>query len=205
MTIHIHRTYTRTGDEGKTGLAGGQRVGKDDPRVEAYGTIDEANAFVGLLREAIETAAPPGGESARSAPAAEEELETIAADLRRIQNDLFDIGSILATPSGANEKRLDPERTRALENRMDEWTESLPPLSSFVLPGGGNRAALAHCARTVVRRAERAVVRLHRTEPVPAEVLKYLNRLSDYLFVLARRLARRDGRDELLWQPPAAP
>lgn len=190
MGIHIHKAYTRTGDAGETGIVGGRRVGKDDARIEAYGTVDETQAQVGLLRAALCEA---GGEKAAA----------IARELHAILNDLFDVGSILATPAASRAgKKFDAARIAALEKRMDEWTKDLPPLDSFVLAGGGKYSALAHLARTVCRRAERAAVRFHRIEPLPEEVLKYLNRLSDYLFVLARHLAKTFGEKEDLWETP---
>jgi cob(I)alamin adenosyltransferase len=191
------RIYTRTGDAGDTGLVGGGRVPKDDPRVEAYGTVDEANSALGLLAA---------------------HLDGDAADaVRAMQRALFAIGAELATPrplapgaapgaapglapGAAPGPAVGPDDVAALEALIDAWDAELPPLRQFVLPGGSPAAAACHLARAVVRRAERRVVTLARTAPVNPEILRYLNRLSDALFVLARWLNHREGRGDLPWE-----
>ncbi len=190
MAIRITRVYTRTGDTGDTGLVGGARVPKDSLRIEAYGTVDELNAVVGLARVFN-----------RDTPA------TLACDrlddiLRRIQNELFDLGSELATPPEARYEamfRVGATHVTALEQLMDECQKDLQPLNSFVLPGGGKVSAFLHQCRTVCRRAERVVLRLGREEDLGPEPLRYLNRLSDLFFVLSRWSAKHAGEPEFLW------
>ena len=179
MGNRLSRIYTRTGDDGTTGLGDGARVDKDAPRVEAYGTVDEANSAVGLVL------AVPG------LPA------SVAACLTEVQHDLFDVGAELCIPG--HRVVTDAYATR-LETVLDAFNESLPALKEFVLPGGGAAAAACHVARTVVRRAERRVWSLSRVEAVAPEVPRYLNRLSDLLFVVARVLARHERGGEVLWQ-----
>jgi cob(I)alamin adenosyltransferase len=179
MGNRLSRIYTRTGDDGTTGLGDGTRVDKDAPRVEAYGTVDEANSAVGLV-----LAVP-------ALPAA------IAACLTEVQHDLFDVGAELCIPG--HRVVTDAYATR-LETALDAFNDELPPLKEFVLPGGGPAAAACHLARTVVRRAERRVWSLARVEAVAPEVPRYLNRLSDLLFVLARVLARHEQGGEVLWK-----
>ncbi|HQP35982.1 MAG TPA: cob(I)yrinic acid a,c-diamide adenosyltransferase [Polyangiaceae bacterium] len=166
------KIYTRTGDDGSTGLYGGSRLGKDDPRVEAYGTVDELNAWIGEVR---------------SLPAP----EGMDGWLEQIQADLFVIGAELACPSGAEERLglelVDKDAAEQLERWIDTAEEGLAPLRSFILPGGTRAAASLHVARTVARRAERAVLRASRHAPIRGELIVYLNRLSDLLFTLARR------------------
>ena len=181
------KIYTKTGDRGETALMGGARVPKDDARVCAYGEVDEANAALGVARCAAPT----------------DLAEPLLAE---IQRDLFAIGAALATPEPARLKKAQREkavipaaRIVALEHAIDAADAQLPQLKAFVLPAGSPKSAALHLARTVVRRAERAVVRLAREESVPGEVLVYLNRLSDLLFVLARVLARASGHGEVLW------
>lgn len=188
--VALNRIYTRTGDAGQTRLATGQPVSKTDLRVEAYGAVDETNACVGLAR--IHLAADP-------------ELDAM---LGRIQNELFDLGADLATPpkpgeaEGAALRILDSQTAR-IEAEIDALNERLPDLTSFILPGGTPAAAALHLARTVCRRAERDAVRLVEAgEPVSGPALRYLNRLSDFLFV-ASRWANGQGRDEVLWKPAA--
>ncbi len=190
--MRITKVYTRTGDAGKTRLAGGQQVWKDSLRVEVYGTVDELNAIVGVVRachaDGIGTHAPAA---------------SLEHDLRWIQNKLFDTGGILATAPGQIFKNM-PQITAMdityLEQMIDRCQKDLAPLKEFILPGGGKVAALLHQARTVCRRAERACVRLSREEPIAPELVKFLNRLSDALFVLARWVAKTQGEPEMLWQ-----
>ncbi len=184
----VTRIYTRTGDGGETGLFGGQRVPKDDLRVGAYGTIDELNAVLGVAR-----AAGPGSE--------------IDAVLERLQHHLFDLGAELATPptassaSVAHAPRVIPAWVEALERDIDRFEDSLPPLRQFILPGGTPAAAMLHLARTVARRAEREIVALSAREPLNPELLKFVNRLSDLLFVLARAANHTGGRPDTPWHP----
>jgi cob(I)alamin adenosyltransferase len=191
--LAINRVYTRQGDKGETGLVGGQRVPKDSPRIEAYGTVDELNAFLGAARATINQLA-----------AQEPILAGLGAILLRVQHELFNLGSILATlPEDVHPRQprvTDAEITQ-LEKGMDAMNEDLLPLRSFVLPGGSRIDAELHIARTVCRRAERACVALARTESVPPEAVRYLNRLSDALFVWARWAAHTSGAAETLWEP----
>lgn len=178
------KIYTKTGDAGETGLFGGLRVSKDDARVEAYGDVDELNSAIGAVRVELEH-------------------DDLDASLARIQSELFDLGAELARdPSrepNANAPRIDDEAVRRLEETIDASEKELPPLTSFVLPGGTRAAALFHLSRTVCRRAERRVVALQRTSPVREVDLRYLNRLSDLLFVLARVSNRRASVDDVPW------
>ena len=187
--IGISRVYTRTGDAGTTGLVGGTRVPKDDVRIEAYGTVDELGAHIGLARARL---------------LARHETRAIAADLLRVQHDLFNTGSILATPAksvGPRQPRVRDADIQRLEAAMDTATATLPELRSFVLAGPSQANAQLHVARTVCRRAERLAVRLQREfGGVEAEV-RYLNRLSDALFVWAREASRLLGESETLWDP----
>jgi len=178
MGNRLSKIYTRTGDDGTTGLGDGTRVPKDGPRVEAYGTVDELNSTIGVLM------AVPG------LP------ERITSCLTEIQHELFDMGGELCIPG--HRVITDAHVTR-LENTLDEFNDPLPPLKEFILPGGGPAAAACHISRTVARRAERRVLTLSREESVAPQVLKYLNRLSDLLFVLARVLARHEQGTEVLW------
>jgi len=184
--VHLSRIYTRTGDDGTTGLGDGARRKKHDLRIEAYGTVDEANSVLGVvLVQPLDS--------------------RLAPRLRAIQNELFDVGSDLAVPGPAGEKlRILPAYVERLERWIDEENLRLSPLRSFVLPGGTSASAYLHLARTVVRRAERLVSELLERErgEVNPEVLRYLNRLSDLLFVLAR-VANDDGKKDVLWQPGA--
>jgi cob(I)alamin adenosyltransferase len=190
--VRLNKIYTKAGDGGQTRLVGGQKVGKDSARIDCYGTVDELMACVGLARTALEQpGAPPG--------AAE-----LAAFLRRTQNELFNLGSELATlPEDLHPKQpvIHPRHVEALEHQMDEWNRDLPDLRSFVLPGGGLVAAHLHLARTVCRRAERLAVRLASAEPVGEQVVPYLNRLSDALFVASRHASRLYAEPEPLWEP----
>jgi len=173
----LSKIYTRTGDDGSTGLGDGARVSKDSARVCAYGTVDEANCAIGLV---LATDLP----------------EDIRAVLVSVQHQMFDLGGELCIPGHAAIFDADIER---LEQQLDHFNADLPPLKDFILPGGGLPAAHAHLARTITRRAEREVVTLSRHDAVRPEAVRYLNRLSDLLFVLARVLARASGHGETLW------
>lgn len=180
------KIYTKTGDDGQTGLFGGGRVEKDHPRVDAYGEVDELNAFIGMAR-------------------AVELMPRIDEVLVPIQRDLFSIGALLATPDHEKMReqlrkaRIDDERIAELERAIDACEHELEPLKSFILPGGTPKAAALHVARTVCRRAERRVVALRRDEELPELVIIYLNRLSDLLFMLSRVANRRAGAGEVTW------
>ena len=192
MPVRITRVYTRTGDHGETALVGGRRVPKDSPRIEAYGTIDELNAIIGLARVFNAEQKKPG-----------KRHRWLDGVLRRLQNELFDLGSELATPADAAYEgmfRVGPEQVTALERLMDECQKELTPLKSFVLPGGGRVGGFLHQARTVCRRAERRVLELSRVETIGEWPLKYVNRLSDLLFVLSRWVGKHLGETEYLWQ-----
>jgi cob(I)alamin adenosyltransferase len=192
MPIRITRVYTRTGDRGETALVGGKRVPKDTPRIEAYGALDELNAVVGLARVFNEERLRDGE--------AHRWLDDV---LKRLQNQLFDLGSELATPADAAYEgmyRVGEAEVRELERLIDHCQKELAPLKSFVLPGGGRIGAFLHQARTVCRRTEREILRLSRVEPLSEWPIKYVNRLSDLLFVLSRWAARRLGEPEYLWE-----
>lgn len=177
------KIYTKKGDAGDTGLFGGGRVPKSDPRVDAYGHVDELNAWLGVARSWCEN-------------------EGVREALGEVQGDLFIVGAVLATPNPARRQgekfTLRAARIEALERTIDAWEEDLGPLQSFVLPGGGRCGALLHAARTVCRRAERAVVGLG-TDDLPDTLVPYLNRLSDWLFVCARWVNREEGAEETTW------
>ncbi|HEU5321983.1 MAG TPA: cob(I)yrinic acid a,c-diamide adenosyltransferase [Methylomirabilota bacterium] len=196
MTISITRVYTRTGDRGETALVGGRRVPKDSPRIVAYGTLDELNAVVGLVRVFNEERLAAGG------PAVERHrwLDDV---LKRVQNQLFDLGSELATPPDAHYEgmfRMGEAEVTELERLMDDCQRDLEPLKSFVLPGGGRIQGFLHQARTVCRRAEREVLALSRAEPIGEWPLRYVNRLSDAFFVLGRWAGKHMGEREYLWE-----
>ncbi|MGV8961246.1 MAG: cob(I)yrinic acid a,c-diamide adenosyltransferase [Stenotrophomonas sp.] len=177
MGNRLSKIYTRTGDDGSTGLGDGSRTGKDSARVNAYGTVDEANSAIGVL---LAVQIP----------------DDIRALLTTVQHQLFDLGGELCIPGHA---AIHGEDVDALERHLDHYNDDLPPLKDFILPAGGEGAARCHLARTIVRRAERETVSLARLETVRPEAVRYLNRLSDLLFVLARVLARADGHGEVLW------
>jgi cob(I)alamin adenosyltransferase len=190
--VRITKVYTRTGDGGKTRLAGGQQVSKDSLRVEAYGTVDELNASVGLARAMNEEASR-----------AVESAKQLEQDLRWVQNKLFDVGGLLATAPGQvfkNMPTIKGQDAVRLERIMDRCQKELSPLKEFILPGGGKVSAALHQARTICRRAERICVRLAREEPLDSQIIKFLNRLSDALFVWARWVARTQGEPEFLWE-----
>jgi cob(I)alamin adenosyltransferase len=174
------RIYTRTGDAGETGLLGGGRVPKDAPRVEAYGTLDEASSALGLLATELDP-----------------ELRDLLLGVQRV---LFDIGAELASPQPGQVAAVPADAVASLETCIDAWEAELPPLRQFILPGGSRPAALCHLARALVRRAERRTVTLARSAPVNPEILRYLNRLSDWLFVLARVLNQRRGVADVPWE-----
>ena len=178
MGNRLSKIYTRTGDDGSTGLGDGTRVGKDSARVTAYGTVDEANSSIGVV---LATPVP----------------DEIRVLLTRVQHQLFDLGGELCIPGHA---AITGQDVDALEQQLDHFNEHLPPLKDFILPAGGVSSARCHLARTIVRRAERETVTLARHDAVRPEAIRYLNRLSDLLFVLARVLARADGQGEVLWQ-----
>jgi cob(I)alamin adenosyltransferase len=194
--IAVNRVYTRGGDRGETGLAGGQRLPKDAPRIECYGQVDELNAFVGAARATVEELA-----------ARYTALAPLGPILLRVQHELFNLGSILATlPEDVHPRqaRITGAEVTRLETEMDAMNADLPPLRSFVLPGGGRLNAELHVCRTVCRRAERSLVSLARVESIPPEALHYLNRLSDALFVWSRWASRATGSPETLWEPNRA-
>lgn len=178
MGNRLSKIYTRTGDDGTTGLGDGSRTSKDGPRVAAYGTTDELNSIIGMAL-------------AQTLP------DDVRLVLNEIQHHLFDLGGELCIPG---HQAISESHVTWLENTLDHFNESLPPLKDFILPGGSQSAATCHLARTVCRRAERLVVSLQAVESVPPFSMKYLNRLSDLLFVIARVVARADGGSEVLWQ-----
>ena len=184
--VKLDKIYTRGGDKGQTSLGGGQRVGKNDVRVQAYGTADEANAIIGLARLNAD--------------------DKVDAMLSRIQNDLFDLGADLCRPQdeGGNDSslRISEDQVARLEAEIDELNADLEPLTSFILPGGNEFAAWLHMARTVVRRGERLICALAETEAVNPMAIQYANRLSDHLFVLARHV-NDGGQNDVLWVPGA--
>ncbi|HXG52573.1 MAG TPA: cob(I)yrinic acid a,c-diamide adenosyltransferase [candidate division Zixibacteria bacterium] len=197
MAIRITRVYTRGGDTGQTSLVGGKRVAKDSPRIEAYGTVDELNSVVGLAR-AFNAENLAAGEAHRF-------VEEV---LCRIQDELFDVGSELATPPEsyrAGMVRIGAGEVARLEKLIDRCQVDLDPLPSFVLPGGSRVGAALHQCRTVCRRAEREILRLSRTEPVGPGMIQYFNRLSDLFFVLSRWINKQTGHPEILWRRGLAP
>jgi cob(I)alamin adenosyltransferase len=183
MGYRLSKIYTRTGDTGTTGLGNQERVSKDHVRIEAIGTVDELNAHLGLLL-------------AHQIP------DFLVQALTPIQHELFDLGGELSTPPTVI---INGAQVQSLEKRLDTLNENLPPLREFILPGGTVAASLCHVARTTCRRAERRLVSLAKAETVNPESLKYLNRLSDVLFVVARRLVREGGASEILWERQAHP
>lgn len=183
MGHRLSRIYTRTGDDGSTGLGDGSRTDKDSPRVEAYGTVDELNSALGIV---LSHALP----------------EPVSSVLMETQHHLFDLGGELCIPG---HQAIDAAQVDWLEKVLDHFNDELPPLKDFILPGGSPMAAHCHHARTICRRAERTVITLGRSEVLPAFSVRYLNRLSDLLFVLARVLARVEGGQEILWQKQREP
>ncbi len=194
--LALNRIYTRSGDQGTTALAGGQRIRKDDLRIESYGTIDELNAFTGVARASL-------NESLAATP----ELAELDMILARIQHELFNLGSALATLPGdlhPKQARVTEDDVRQLEIEMDRMNATLPALRSFVLPGGSRLSADLHVCRTVCRRAERILVAFSEREQPPEQTIEYLNRLSDAFFVQSRWAAHVTGAGEVLWQPNLA-
>lgn len=188
--VHLTRIYTRGGDKGKTSLGSGTRVSKSDDRIQAIGEVDEANATIGWARECLKEQSDQ--------PLSFSSLDGL---LSRIQNDLFDLGADLCVPEESETAlRIVTSQVDYLEKTIDEVNQNLESLTSFVLPGGSKGSAALHVARTVVRRAERALIHLHHNQPVNPECLKYLNRLSDLLFVLCRHV-NDNGRKDVLWVP----
>ncbi|MEL0224461.1 MAG: cob(I)yrinic acid a,c-diamide adenosyltransferase [Gammaproteobacteria bacterium] len=184
MGNRLTKLYTKTGDDGTTGLGDGSRTTKDSPRIEAVGTIDELNSWIGLLLAEL--------------PADEQLIEP----LTDIQHRLFDLGGELAVPGF---QLIQAEMVSDLEALCDQLNEELPPLKEFILPGGSKSAGLCHMARAVARRAERIIVTLSKEETVGDDLKRYINRLSDVLFVMARQLARRDGGQEVFWKSKRTP
>ena len=192
MTISITRVYTRTGDKGTTALVGGKRVPKDSPRIATYGTVDELNSVLGLARVFNEERLRKG-----------EKHRWLDGVFRRLQNQLFDLGSELATPEDAvyeGMHRIGDAEVKELEALMDRCQKDLLPLKSFTLPGGGRVGGFLHQCRTVCRRAEREIVALSRVEPVSEGALRYVNRLGDLFFVLSRWVGKHLGETEYLWE-----
>ncbi len=186
--VKLNKIYTKTGDDGTTGLVSGKRVDKDDLRVEAFGSVDEVNAALGLARSRLD-----------------EEHKTVDEMLARIQNDLFDLGADLATPLKQDEApnkvlRIQSHQVERIEQEIDLLNESLQPLTSFVLPGGKTGVAELHLARTICRRAERNMVSLNRRDPINKQASLYINRVSDFLFVASRAL-NDGGKADILWVP----
>lgn len=195
------RLYTRSGDDGTTGLFGGGRVSKDHPRVEAYGTVDELNAAIGLVAAEV-LRLRCGGSATATGGGVPDLLAHIFADL---QSRLFDIGADLATPEGSKQEakvlRISDEQVAEVEKWIDEIDAGNAPMKSFVMPGGTELAARLHLARTICRRAERAMVRLRHTEPVSGGAIVYINRVSDMLFAMARRANKESAVPDVPWTP----
>lgn len=193
--VQLTRIYTRGGDTGDTSLGRGERVRKHDPRVEAYGTVDEVNSVIGLARVVVDRTLKNDDHRAH-----------VDDMLKRIQNDLFDLGADLCTieaKAGSEALRIVASQVERLEREIDAMNGELAPLTSFILPGGSEAAGWLHIARTVARRAERCMTALAAAQPVNPEAIKYINRLSDHLFVLARRL-NDNGASDVLWVPGGA-
>ncbi len=177
------KIYTKTGDSGETGLLGGSRRPKNDPRIATIGDVDELNAMLGVARTRC--------------------TEEVSAKLLRVQSDLFELGAELAAPAGSkfDLARIGPEQIHELEAEIDAWTGQLPPLKAFILPGGGEGSAMLHLARSVCRRAERSLVTLRESEEVRDDIAVFVNRLSDWLFVAARASNAQEGHDDVPWSP----
>ena len=179
------KIYTKTGDKGKTSLYGGRRVAKFDERVEAYGTLDELNSYIGII-------------------VAKSEIAELNKSLNRIQKELFDVGADIATPHDINQKlkqvRVTDKEVNLLENEIDDWQENLPPLTNFILPGGSEVGSMLHHARVICRRAERRLVLAAEKFEISENAIKYLNRLSDWFFVLARTINKEQNKSEVIWE-----
>lgn len=198
----LTRIYTRTGDDGSTGLVGGPRVRKNDSRIEAYGTVDELSSAIGVARAALADASTKEPDAARAVASELDEW------LAWTQDALFNLGSDLATlpaQRSAGMPKIEPGDAAALERAIDRAQQDLPPLDTFIHPGGSYPGALLHQARTIARRAERALVGLAENEPLSPDVTRYVNRLSDALFVWSRWINHALGRPEHLWNPKARP
>ena len=195
--VYISKVYTKSGDGGQTMLASGDKVDKDDVRIEAYGSVDELNATIGLVRLEIGRERDGDGQTF---------LAALDAELGRIQQELFNLGAELATPGavdGEAKLRVEDRHVQRLETEIDAHNDDLEPLRSFILPGGGPVGSATHLARTVCRRAERRTVTLGKLDRVRPEAIRYLNRLSDYLFVIGRAAAKQLGYGEVLWDQEA--
>ena len=180
------KIYTKTGDKGETGLFGGGRVRKDHPRIQAYGDVDELNSFIGWAKSLTQD-------------------KILSSELKRIQNNLFDIGAILASPhpeklEGKSSSSVAPQEIEGLEKSIDRMEAELKPLLTFILPGGGEESSILHVARTVCRRAERQIITLSEREKISSQIIIYINRLSDYLFVLARWINFKKNVKEDTWE-----
>jgi len=188
--MRLTKIYTKIGDKGSTMLASGKKIAKSHPRIEAYGTVDELNAFCGLLVDKL-------------SHSREANFESLLSSLNKIQHELFDIGGELSTPlehlDPTRQQVVDAESVHRLEREIDSMNEALPPLKNFVLPGGHELNSLAHIARTVCRRAERVAVSLSEADSIRTEPLIYLNRLSDWFFVAGRFISKQLGAEETLW------
>jgi len=190
--VRLNRIYTKAGDGGSTRLVGGQKVSKDDARIEAFGTVDELSACLGLVRTELLAKDAPSG------------ADAIAVMLKRVQNELFNLGSDLATRLEDRHPKqpiIEQRHVDVLEREIDGWNEHLSELRSFILPGGGRAASYLHLARTICRRAERRMVTLAAHEAISEQAVPYINRLSDALFVLSRHVTRLYGESEPLWEP----
>ncbi len=196
------KIYTKTGDRGETGLLGGVRVPKTDPRIETYGTLDELNASLGMVIALLETEERKNARTENSLSI----RSSVPPFIRQIQADLFSIGAYLATPAElrSDDSPVTGDRVKELEGQIDAWQATLPPLTNFILPGGSVAGAALHVARTVNRRAERRLVALATTETLPNTLLTYVNRLSDFLFVAARIVNHERGVSETLWGADAS-
>jgi len=194
MTVNLNKIYTKTGDKGYTRLVGGKKIFKGDDRLDCYGTVDELNSCIGMVRTLAEETQSQNNEI----------FAESSKCFAKIQNELFDIGSVLATPldsARVGKKQLEEFQIEFLENKMDAFNEELQPLTSFTLPGGSHLNAQAHMARTVCRRLERLLWKQNQLEPIPELILKYINRLSDFLFVYSRWVILKQSQKEFLWEP----
>ncbi len=192
MAVNLTKIYTKTGDKGMTRLVGGKKISKGDAALECYGTVDELNCYIGLIRTGLENLD------------AVEAISFSREIFKQIQNELFDIGSVLATPKEiaiSGNKELSSSQIQNMENAIDKFLEELEPLKSFTLPGGSLINAHSHVARAVCRRLERLLWRQNETQPIQDNILIYINRLSDFLFVFSRWILKFEGKTEFLWEP----